>query len=86
MIFSLRYRQEDVIGLGSNIKTVVDISDTVVANIAQRNGKWIVQVKALLSLEDIKNLYEYLATIVEPSPALSTPCDKKEMNYYFAPV
>ncbi len=86
MIFSLRHRQEDVIGLGSNIKTVVDISDTVVANIAQRNGKWIVQVKALLSLEDIKNLYEYLATIVEPTPVFSTPSDKKEMDFYFAPI
>ena len=93
MIFSLRHLQENVVGLGSNLKTVVDISDNVVANIAQRNGKWIVQIKALLSIEDVKNLYDYITKIIEQdvaenvtAPSFSTPPAKKQVEFYFAPM
>ena len=93
MIFSIRHLQENVVGLGSNLKTVVDISDNVVANIAQRNGKWIVQIKALLAIEDVKNLYDYITTIIEQDVAenvttssYSTPPAKKQVEFYFAPM
>jgi len=83
--------QENVVGLGSNLKTVVDISDNVVANIAQRNGKWIVQIKALLAIEDVNNLYNFITTIIEQDvsenvTASSTPPAKKQVEFYFAPM
>ena len=85
--------QENVVGLGSNLKTVVDISENVVANIAQRNGKWIVQIKALLAIEDVKNLYDYITTIIEQDVAenvttssYSTPPAKQQVEFYFAPM
>jgi len=79
-------------GLGYNLKTVVDISDNVVANIAQRNGKWIVQIKALLPIEDVKNLYDFITTIIEQdsekisTPHISTLSAKKPIEFYYTPM